>query len=251
MKFEVDTHTHTYASGHAYSTLIENAKLAHENGLKIFCSTDHAESMPGAPHYWFFANQKILPRFLSGVGIIRGMEANILNVKGELDIHPSLDQKLDWIIASFHEPVYAPSDSATHTETLINVIKSGRIDALGHLGNPNFDFDFHKVLTCAKQHNVAVEINNSSLKGHSRVGSIDRCLQIAKVAKEIGTYVTTGSDAHFCVDIGRLEQVSHMLDEVEMPATQVITHTAQQFLQFLARRNRAPIDEFSVLKTGI
>ena len=25
MQIQVDTHTHTYASGHAYSTLIENA----------------------------------------------------------------------------------------------------------------------------------------------------------------------------------------------------------------------------------
>ena len=47
-----------------------------------------------------------------------------------------------WVIASFHEPVFRPSDAATHTEALLNVIRGGRIDALGHLGNPNFDFDF-------------------------------------------------------------------------------------------------------------
>ncbi|MDB1125489.1 phosphatase [Vibrio algarum] len=247
MKFEVDTHTHTYASGHAYSTLIENAKSASENGLKVFCSTDHAETMPGAPHYWFFANQQILPRFLSDVGVIRGIESNILNVAGEVDIHPTLDVKLDWVIASFHEPVFPSKDKATHTEALINVIKSGRVDALGHLGNPSFDFDFHKVLTCAKEHNVAVEINNSSLKGHSRVGSVERCYEIAMVAKEVGTYITTGSDAHFCVDIGRLEKASDLLDKVGMPTSQVITHTAKQFMAFLELRKRAPIAEFEHL----
>lgn len=46
MKLAVDTHTHTYASGHAYSTLIENARAAKQNGLTLFCTTDHAESMP-------------------------------------------------------------------------------------------------------------------------------------------------------------------------------------------------------------
>lgn len=244
MKFEVDTHTHTYASGHAYSTLIENAKSASENGLKIFCTTDHAETMPGSPHYWFFANQQILPRFLSNVGVIRGIESNILNVEGEVDINPVLDAKLDWVIASFHEPVFRPQDKATHTKTLMNVIKSGRADALGHLGNPNFDFDFHKVLECAKEHHVAVEINNSSLKGHSRVGSVERCLAIAEVAKEVGTYITTGSDAHFCVDIGRLEKASEMLDKIEIPTSQVITHTARQFLDFLNLRGRTTIAEF-------
>jgi len=245
--FEVDTHTHTYASGHAYSTLIENAKSASENGLKIFCSTDHAETMPGAPHYWFFANQKILPRFLSGVGVIRGIESNILNIEGDVDIHPTLHAKLDWVIASFHEPVFRPIDKASHTDTLINVIRSGQVDALGHLGNPSFDFDFYQVLECARDHHVAIEINNSSLKGHSRIGSADRCLDIAKVAKEVGNYVTTGSDAHFCVDIGRLEKVSHMLDEVDMPTSQVITYTAHQFMDFLKLRGRAPIPEFNDL----
>ena len=95
MKLVVDTHTHTYASGHAYSTLIENAKLAKEHGLEMFCTTDHAESMPGAPHYWFFSNQRVLPRFIEGVAVIRGVESNILNTKGEVDIHPSTDKNLD------------------------------------------------------------------------------------------------------------------------------------------------------------
>lgn len=101
MKLVVDTHTHTYASGHAYSTLIENARLAKEHGLEMFCTTDHAESMPGAPHYWFFSNQRVLPRFIEGVAVIRGVESNILNTRGEVDIHPSTDKNLDWRLPAF------------------------------------------------------------------------------------------------------------------------------------------------------
>ena len=70
MELKVDTHTHTSASGHAYSTLIENAKSAKQNGLAMFCTTDHSESMPGAPHYWFFSNQRVLPRLIEDVAII-------------------------------------------------------------------------------------------------------------------------------------------------------------------------------------
>lgn len=247
MKLVVDTHTHTYASGHAYSTLIENAKAAKEAGIQILCTTDHASSMPGAPHYWFFGNQSILPRFLNDVGIIRGIESNILNIEGEVDVHPSIEKRLDWVIASFHEHVYHPANKAAHTETLINVIKSGRVDALGHLGNPNFDFDFESVIQCAKEHNVAIEINNSSLKGHSRVGSVERCLQIAETAKKLGAYVTTGTDSHFCLDIGKFEKVSDMLSQIDMPKQQVITASARQFLDFLELRGREPIEEFAEL----
>ncbi|POB67068.1 phosphatase, partial [Vibrio vulnificus] len=91
-----------------------------------------AESMPGAPNYWFFANQRVLPRFLEGVAILRGVEANILNTEGEIDLPLSVDPNLDWAIASFHEPVFAPSNKEAHTQALLNVIQGGRIDALGH-----------------------------------------------------------------------------------------------------------------------
>ncbi|CAH6856765.1 putative phosphatase VCHA50O413_v1_20744 [Vibrio chagasii] len=247
MELKVDTHTHTYASGHAYSTLIENAKSAKQNGLAMFCTTDHSESMPGAPHYWFFSNQRVLPRFIEGVAIIRGVESNIMNTQGEIDIHPSVDKNLDWVIASFHEPVFRPSDSAAHTEALLNVIKGGRVDALGHLGNPNFDFDFEAVIQCAVEHNVAIEINNTTLKGNSRVGSVDRCYEIARIAKAKGAFITSGSDAHFCNDVGGLDLVSSLLDKVGIDSNKVITHSPQQFLSFLALRGRNEIPEYSAL----
>lgn len=247
MKLVIDTHTHTYASGHAYSTLIENAGLAKANGMAMFCTTDHAESMPGAPHYWFFSNQKILPRFIDGIAILRGVEANILSIDGDVDIHPSTDSKLDWAIASFHEPVFRPASKDAHTQALINTIKSGRIDALGHLGNPNFDFDFEQVLACAAEHDVAIEINNTTLRGQSRVGSVERCRQIATVGKKLGVYFTTGSDAHFCYDVGNLTLASELLDDVGVNPEKVITHSCQQFLAFLQRRGRAPIPEYANL----
>ncbi|MGF1773153.1 phosphatase [Vibrio wakamikoensis] len=245
MKFVVDTHTHTYASGHAYSTITENAQAAKANGLEILCTTDHAESMPGAPHFWFFSNQRVIPRFLSGVAIIRGIEANILNTQGEIDVNPTSYKALDWIIGSFHEPVFQPASKEEHTEALINVIKSGNIDALGHLGNPNFDFDFAAVAKCAAEHHVAIEINNSTLKGHSRVGSVDRCYEIARAVKSAGGYITTGSDSHFYDTIGEFELTSQLLTEVEMPVEKIITASARQFLDFLALRGREPIAEFS------
>lgn len=248
MHLEVDTHTHTIASGHAYSTIIENAKVAEANGVKILCTTDHAETMPGAPHPWFFANQRVLPRFLEGVAIIRGVESNIMDEAGNIDIQPFMDQNLDWIIASFHEPVFPPSNKTTHTTALLNIIKNGRVDALGHLGNPRFDFDFDEVISCAAEHSVAIEINNSTLLGHSRVGSIERCYEIGALAKQYNAFVTTGSDAHFCDAIGKLELVRTLINEVGIDSEKVITHSAAQFLDFLELRGHTVIDEFSLLR---
>lgn len=246
MKLVVDTHTHTLSSGHAYSTITENAKAASEIGLEFLCATDHAPSMPGAPYYWFFGNLEVVPRFLHGVGIFRGSEANTLNEKGEIDLPQHVDNVLDWMLSSFHEAVYAPQTKEIHTKTLINLIENGRVDALGHLGNPNFDFDFDKVIRAAVVNNVAIELNNSSLLGRSRKGSIERCLDIAKCAVKHEAYITTGSDAHFCNAIGGFDDVQKTLAQAQVPEELVITHSRAQFLNFLALRGRKSIPEFTL-----
>jgi len=246
MQFMIDTHTHTISSGHAYSTLLENAHAAADKGLSLFCVTDHAPTMPGAPHFWHFANQRVLPRFLHGVGILRGVEANILNTNGEIDIEPRIAESLDWIIASFHEPVFSPDSQQVHTEALLNVIRSGAVHALGHLGNPNFDFDFEAVITAAAQYNVLIEINNSSLCG-SRKGSESRCEEIAAYAKEIGARITTGSDAHFAHDVGNFSHVSQLLAKVDFPVELVVTQHARCFLDFLQEGGQSEIEEFASL----
>lgn len=247
MEIVVDSHTHTLASGHAYSTIIENALASKEKGLKLLCTTDHAPEMPGAPHYWFFNNQRILPRFLHGVGILRGVEANLMNVEGDLDLAPSTHQHLDWTIASFHEPVFPPSTEDVHTETLLNVIKGGKVDALGHLGNPNYKFDIRTVLECAKKHNVSIEVNNTSLTGKSRKGSDVRCSKIVEVGKEVGVYFTTGSDAHFCEEIAKLDLAVALLEKHGVAKEKIITTSTARFLSFLLQRGKKRIDEFAEL----
>ena len=54
MLIELDTHFHSVASTHAYSTVKEIAHSALENGIKGFAMTDHAPAMPDSPHIWHF-----------------------------------------------------------------------------------------------------------------------------------------------------------------------------------------------------
>ena len=55
MKTLLDVHTHTVASGHAFSTLQEMAVAASEKGLKLLGITEHAPRHTG----------DMLPRFTS------------------------------------------------------------------------------------------------------------------------------------------------------------------------------------------
>ena len=116
MKIIADTHTHTVASGHAYSTITENARAARERGLCFLCMTDHAPKLLGAPTEVFFgAMMNILPPEIEGVHILRGVEVNILDREGNLDLKPRILAGLEWVIASMHNIVYEPEDVAAHT----------------------------------------------------------------------------------------------------------------------------------------
>ena len=59
MRVEIDTHTHTLASGHAYNTLNEMAQAAADKGLKGLAITEHAPEMPGTCHLFYFQNLSI------------------------------------------------------------------------------------------------------------------------------------------------------------------------------------------------
>ena len=47
MKIALDVHTHTLASGHAFSTLQEMARAAADKGLEVLGITEHSPGIPG------------------------------------------------------------------------------------------------------------------------------------------------------------------------------------------------------------
>ncbi len=200
MKFIADIHVHTVASGHAYNTIYEYAQKASELGLKYLGMTDHGPKMPGASHLYHFQNLHSLPKFINGVRIVKGVEANILDENGTLDIPDDTLPDMEVVIASFHRYLgYEGDDIRKNTDSMIKVTQNPYVKILGHPGNPQFPLDIDAVVEACKKNKVLIEINNSSFTGVVRLGSYPRCVEFAKKAKEIGCKVIFGSDAH-CID---------------------------------------------------
>ena len=218
MKYLSDLHTHSIVSGHAYTTLLENINYCAEKGIKILGTSEHAPSMPGAPHYWYFGNMKVVPRVINGVTILRGCEANILDIDGSLDMTDESSRNIDYMIASFHEPVFKPKSKEENTAAILNVMdKYDKVEILGHLGNPNYELDYEAIVKKAKEKNIMIEINNSSLLGSSRVGSDVNCKKVALLCREIGTKVILTSDSHINTCIGVFNKGIELLEEIQMP----------------------------------
>lgn len=237
MKYALDVHTHTIASGHAYSTLMENAKAASEKGIKVLGTTEHGITMPHAPHIWYFNNFKVLPREMYGVTMLYGTEANIIDYDGNLDMDDYTINKLDLVIGSIHDEVYKVGNTEENTRAFINAIKSGKVDIIGHLGNPGVPVNFDEIIKCAIENGVLIEINNSSFTT-SRVGSYSNCAEIASLCKKYGAKLIINSDAHFCTLIGEFTEAVKMLESIDFPEELIINKDPNELLLRLKKKGK-------------
>ena len=111
----MDLHTHTIASGHGYSTLQENIMEAQRMGLQFLGLSEHGPAMPGGPHEYFFSNYKCIPRQYGNLRLLCGIEANITDDKGGLDLPEHLLERMDYVIASMHPPCVTPGGREYNT----------------------------------------------------------------------------------------------------------------------------------------
>lgn len=238
MEIVADLHTHTIASGHAYSTVQEMARAAADKGLKMLAITEHGPKMPGGPHIYYFYNIKIIPDVIYGVEIIRGVEGNIIDRNGNIDLPDDHLQNLDWVLAGFHIFISPEGTVEENTRAMLRIIENPRIDGIVHPGNPDFLIDPLPVVKAAKANGKVIEMNNSSIRGGIREGSKENCLRIARLAKEYGVQIMLNSDAHISFDVGRVDGVAALAKEAGLTEENILNTSMEKIKNFLARRGK-------------
>ena len=237
MKLKIDTHTHTLASGHAYSTVDENFRWAAEKGLELVALTDHAPGMKDTTCHAYFANLHVLPEKLHGVRLLRGIELNIMDFDGTVDMDEKTLSRLDMAIASLHTPCIAPGSRKENTRALLKVMENPYVDIIGHPGDPRYDIDYKEVFRQAKKTGTILEINNASLiPGGFRDGSQENVKKILRMSMEEGVSAVLGSDAHFYTGIGDFSYAIALLKEIGFPEELVLNTDPARFLASLKKR---------------
>lgn len=235
MKLLADLHVHSIGSGHAYSTILEIAASAKEKGLELVAVTDHGPAMPDGPHPYYFGNQRVLPGEIYNVRMLKGVEANVINDNGDLDLDKFYLERLDIVLAGFHTRCFSSNDKSVCTDTILKVIDNPYVDIIVHPGNPEFPIDFKTVIKRAAEKGMPLELNNSSFCG-SRRGSESNCHDIAGMMAHFGGPVVIGSDAHFAWDVGRFDRAVEAALEAGIKEEQLLNTSAEKVLGYLARK---------------
>lgn len=229
MKILVDLHTHTIASGHAFSTLKENIDEAKKKGLRILGTSDHANSMPGAPDDFFFENYKIINEEINSVRILKGIEANILDYEGKIDVQGKMRQAVDYVIASLHSHCIESGSKEENTDAIIGAMDNPVVKIIGHPDDGRFPLNYERLVKAAKKTGVILELNNASLmKSSARENTENNMLTLIKLIKKNDMPIILGSDSHIYYNVGRFDEIMKLIQAQGLPEELIMNCNIKQ-----------------------
>lgn len=231
-----DLHVHTLASGHAYCTIKEMAEAADGKGLDMIAITDHGVAMEGTCKPIYFYNLSALPRKMGNVTLLRGIEANVVDMEARLDMDPHLLHRLEWVIASLHENIVEPASPELHTEMYLKLAANPLVDMIGHPESPAFAFDYERVIPEFGRCGKIVEINNHHAYRLGKQNEIN-CRRIAELCMKHDVKIAVNSDAHIDCDVGNTGRALAMLDEIGFPEELVLNAKSDRVLAHVEEKH--------------
>lgn len=232
--YYADMHTHTLASGHAYSTIKEMAQAAEEKGIRLLGITEHSKGMPGSCQDIYFANLGVVDRRIGGVELALGVELNIIDYEGNVDMDRSLVKRQDIAIASMHGPCIRPGTREQNTHAYIKCCENPLIHIIGHPDDGQYPVDFHALTDAALATHTLLEVNNNSLNPDNfRLNTWENDREMLLLCKEKKVSVIIGSDAHFYSRIGGHNFAEKLMEEIAFPRELVMNHYPEKIKEYI------------------
>lgn len=234
-----DYHTHTKYSrkNHGKGTVLENACVARDKGLRQIAITDH-----GFNHWMFGIKRKNIAelkeevlnaREITGVDILLGVESNLISADGSIDVVEGDYDNLDILLMGFHRlvkmetikdlfyinyanglSIFSPSKEriSRNTTAFLKALDKYPIDVITHL-NFGFPTDTLAVARMAKEKGSLIELNGK------RINFTDKELEI--MASE-GVKFIVNSDAHSPDRVGEVNKALNLIFRLGLPLNQIV-----------------------------
>lgn len=232
---KIDLHTHSVASGHALNTVFEMAYFASQNGVTHLGITDHGCAMKGASHAEYFWVSDQLTE-LYGVKIFLGIEANILNDNGEIDLTGDLLKKQKVISAGLHDfTPYKSSGIEYNTSSILKAMQSPFVKIITHPYRTEFPVDIESLFQGSMETNTVLELNNSLFTRQESLGELigvyRKLISLCKLNKR---KIIIGSDAHVATKIGNDMNIQLVSNELGLTPEIILNNFPEELELFLS-----------------
>lgn len=232
---KTDLHTHTVASGHAFGTVWENAREAKSRGIEVIAITDHGPTGEGAPKENYFRCGSRNPKVIEGVRVLFGVEANIIDNEGSLDLPDKILKKLDLVMIGFHKDCgYVDQGLEKNTEVLIKAMKNPYVKMVSHPYGSKIKIDIEKVTEVAIREDILLELNASYFT-QDKLADEEMWLKIKtmfSILKANNKKMIINSDAHSPYEVGRFDNVIAKFGELGITEDDLLNNDPDAVLKF-------------------
>ena len=230
----LDLHTHSIASGHAYSSIQEMAQAAAQKGLQILGITEHAPSLPGACESIYFRNLHVIPRLMYGVRLLMGVELNILDTHGTLDLDERHYRCCDLRIAGVHILCWQGGTRLQNTDGMLAAIHNPWTHIISHPGDGTAELLFEPIVLAARETQTLLEINSSSMIPlRKKESARPNNLKILRLCRKYDVPIILGSDAHISFSIADYQYALPLLAETDFPDELVMNYWPERCMEYL------------------
>lgn len=222
---------------HAKDSIIKNVEAAQKKGLKEIAITDH-----GYKHLFFgmrINQYKDVRGIIDEINyknkqkgndfkIFLGVESNIINRNGQIDINEEILKYIDLICIGYHKGAIANINlKKNYSEAVINAILKYNITILNHpieCGKP----DIIEIGKAAASRNTVLELNRK----HKNLS-----VEEVRKLKQMGVKFSLGSDSHSSENVGCFGEAYNIALEAGLTNDDILNadgqlHSRMKLLRF-------------------
>ena len=238
--FEVDFHVHTHFSGCGLHSIIEILSAARDRGVKALAVTDHGPFLGKRISSTFFERLK---QPVEGINLLKGLECNLTDEDGTIDIYTKFMHYYDVVLLGFHNFPVRDGDPEKYSEIMIRALeKNPCVDIIVHPNAPHYVVDFRTIAEAAASMDIAVELNNA--KTMNRRSSEAQTIELINACRDAGCMVAVNTDTHAINELADTSVMENLLDKTGFPYERIVNRNLESALEWVKKRRARRLANF-------
>jgi len=229
--FIADYHVHSNFSADGKSSIEENIQSAIRKGLKEIAVTEHAYSnLNGIKKNSLIKIMQEVDRLREKypeIKILKGIEMNLLDDKGNVDVSPDEQEMLDLVVLGCHKQCkflkyffahkkmqrLTPKQIKRNTAGYIRAMGNNRVDILAHLYYARTYVDLKEISEYAVKNNILIELNGKRIYFNEND---------VKIMLDAGVKFVANSDSHKKDNVGNNSRAYNFAIKYGIPLERIV-----------------------------